>query len=94
VTVTEAAGRYGVTVRQLEHWIARGYLLVERGGRGRPRHIPEVEQLVLAAIVRLLAAGFRWEVAAAVARQLIVDGNPLTLSGAVKIALSTEENPA
>lgn len=95
MSIGEAATAYGVTPRQLEHWICRGYLRVARRGYGNVRLIDEAEQAVAAQLVRLLAIGFRWEAAAPIARQLAeMPGTPVALADGVQLTVTEKETAA
>jgi len=95
ITLAEAVDRYGITNRQLVHWIERDYLRVERKGHGKARYIGEDEQKVLAAMTALLSIGFRWEAAAPLARTAVeLDGATLRLPGGVTINIPIEETAA
>lgn len=60
----------GITYRQLDHWVVKGWLLPDTGrtGQGVPREWPERELRIARAMVRLVDAGMRPDVAAVIAR--------------------------
>jgi DNA-binding transcriptional MerR regulator len=89
ITKAEACARYGITDRQLEHWITRGYIEVPRLGYGNRRYIPEDEQRVLAILARLLRTGFRWEYAAPIARRLAEQAT-VALPGGITLTLTCD----
>ncbi|WP_067184545.1 MerR family transcriptional regulator [Microtetraspora niveoalba] len=63
----------GVTFRQLNHWCVRGFLLPKHdGGTGHDREWPAAEVAVARLMARLVAAGFRPEHAASIARTAVV----------------------
>lgn len=63
-----AAERAGITYRQLDHWIRKGYVNGSLPGQGNPRRIPEPEADIVRDMAALVRAGFRPEVAARIAR--------------------------
>lgn len=70
LTLAEACRRAGISIRQAEHWRERGYLHIACAGPGRQRHISGTELQVLALMGTLVRAGFKWELAAAIARDM------------------------
>lgn len=66
-----AAEAAGVTYRQLDHWIHRGYINAEGGyGTGYPREIADTEVEVLKYMALLVRHGLAPQQASQVARQL------------------------
>lgn len=64
----------GVTYRQIDHWVRKGYLQVEPRGTGRPRDWPADEVSVARLMAWLTQAGMAAYNAAAVARLLVRGG--------------------
>jgi len=60
----------GITYRQLDYWVRKGWLLPGVGapGHGYPRDWPASEIAVARAMIRLIQAGIALETAAAIAR--------------------------
>lgn len=66
-----AADRAGITYRQLDHWIRKGYINGALPGSGNPRTINGHEADVVRDMAALVRAGFRPDVAARIARQAL-----------------------
>jgi DNA-binding transcriptional MerR regulator len=67
-----ALAALGLTVRQLEYWIDRGWIVADgRPAQGRPREFSASERRVLAVMARLTRAGFPAATAARVARKAV-----------------------
>lgn len=65
----------GITYRQLDHWITRGYLRPEnKPGSGTEREFSEREIEVAKLMAALVNAGFRAEKAAKTARYVLAEG--------------------
>lgn len=77
VGARQAAERAGITYRQFDFWVRRGWIKVETPegeGSGRPRLVQWHEVEVLRLMGALVAAGVEPEVAAGVARRLRATG--------------------
>lgn len=88
--IPEAARSLGVSMRQVEHWIEKDYLLVERRGEGKARELEPTEVAVLDLLVRLANAGLRLDAAAPLARALRADG-AVSLPGGIRISVQQEK---
>lgn len=76
--LTDVCDDLGITVRQADYWIRRGYLDVVGQGSGKTRSISPDEAQVLGVMARLVRAGVRWEDAADLARR-IPEGGTITM---------------
>lgn len=74
----------GITYRQLDHWISRGYVPVPTQGTGYPRGLTQAQAERAARVAALVAFGLDPVVAA----RIDDDGNP---PGPVSITLDTED---
>ncbi len=82
----------GVTQRQLEYWVAKGWI-VPSGTQvqGHPREFSEPEKRVLAAMARLVTAGFPGALAAQVARRAVTAaGSAIPGGGRAVISLDSD----
>jgi DNA-binding transcriptional MerR regulator len=72
----------GITYRQLDYWVRRGWVRPEEPlpGQGRPREWPAAELNIARQMGLLIAAGFNAEAAHQVAR----DGRALDVLGALR----------
>ena len=70
----QAAKKAGITYRQFDHWIRRGYIAGGCPGSGRRRDISADEFDVLARMAGLVRAGVTPAAAAELARQPIKRG--------------------
>lgn len=77
----------GVTGRQLDHWVRRGYIEADLPGSGHHRVWPEDQVRRVRNLVRLTNAGVELEVAAAVASQLEEGQTEVDLGGGVTLEL-------
>jgi DNA-binding transcriptional MerR regulator len=60
----------GITARQVDHWVRKGYLRpYHEGGTGNPREWPVRELAIAKLMKRLIEVGFTPATAAEVARQ-------------------------
>ncbi|MDP4501027.1 MerR family transcriptional regulator [Nonomuraea turcica] len=81
---------HGLTLRQLEHWVARDLLRPITFGHGVPRQWPQEELRVADLMRRLVTAGFTAEAAARAARAHLA-GRPLVpLVPGVVLAIDTD----
>jgi hypothetical protein len=65
----------GITYRQLDHWVTRGYLRPEnKPGSGYGREFSESEIEIAKLMAKLVHAGFRAEKAAKTARYVLAEG--------------------
>lgn len=76
-STTAVAERLGCSYRQLDHAVRVGYLTPVGAGEGSgvPREWSETEIRVAAVMFELEKAGFRLEVAAAIARKRVTKGS-------------------
>jgi hypothetical protein len=66
-----------VTYRQLEYWVAKGWIVPDGPqAQGHPRAFSDSEYRVLAVMARLVKAGLPGVLAARVARQAVQDAEP------------------
>ena len=72
--LVDAYQAHGITYRQLDHWVHRGWIRATGHGQGVDRHIPPGELQVLTHMVRLVHAGFIPRVAAVYARAITEHG--------------------
>lgn len=97
----DVARSCGVSYRQLDHWIRKGYLhavsydwkdrVVPSGGSGNRRELKEGEMAVLTLMVRLMKAGFEVHSAAIIARRVILfQLDSIALDGGITISFNKE----
>lgn len=83
MTVAEIlASLPGLTYRQLDHWLTKGYLRAS-GRQGRLRTLSPREVRVLRLMFQLVDAGVSPEQAVKMARSHIRTGEPIRLAGFV-----------
>ncbi len=90
VRFNEAMELAQISRRQLEHWITRGYIEARSYGFGRQRDLDPGELRVLHRMAQLVRAGFHWDRAAELARELVLlDHNEqLDLGGGIRLAMN------
>jgi hypothetical protein len=78
LTAIESAQRAGITYRQLDHWVTRGYLHPRRRahnpGSGHPRTFTPREGDVAEAMAGLVALGMLPAAAAKIGRRIVTKG--------------------
>lgn len=100
-TMPDIARSVGVTYRQLDYWIRKGFLHArsfdwkdnphDEGGSGFRRELKEGEMAVLELMVRLMKAGLEVNTAASVARRVVLfDLTSISLDGGITITLDKE----
>jgi hypothetical protein len=69
VTAVVAAGLAGITYRQMDHWVRKGWIETNGGGsQGVPRWLDWQQRQALEAMATLVLAGVQAETAAALVR--------------------------
>lgn len=66
---------YGVSPRQCNHWVDRGWIVVRGMGSGHPRYISKFERAVMSRMCGLVKFGMRPEPAADLARKMALHPN-------------------
>lgn len=80
--IPDLAGEFGVSFRQLDYWIRKGYLHTapnEKTGSGYHRIMEDSEVQVAHYMVRLINSGFTVNAAALIARRLVLEDTRETI---------------
>lgn len=92
MTPADAAGRLGITVRQIDYWAATGYIDLPPRGSGHTREITGEMFELLGRMAHLTRAGFTVPAAAVLARRVgaHADEATLQLSEQVTVTITKE----